>query len=758
MEGGAGLHSCLHCGLPVPAARGDRFCCFGCRFVHRLAEPGTEQEALGGEKGAGPSSTLLLRLGLGIFLTLNIMAVSWGSYSQEVFGAKATAAEGYSSLTTLFSFLALFLCTGVVVLLGLPMIEDALLRAGPGGKSRLRTVFTGGATTQLLVVVGVLSAYGLSVINTLRGEGSLFFDTAATVLVVVSLGSFLEARAKRRATLAAGRLLTPLPERLLVRREGGLQEIATEDLRQEDLVRVLPGDCVAFDGIVVEGRTHLDEARLVGEPRPRPAEPGSRLLAGTVNLDGMIWARALRVGAETVLAETQRTLEKARGEQPPIQRAADRVAAVFVPTVTILALAVLVARAAAGDVAGGIFRALSVLLISCPCALGLAAPLATWNALKRAADRGILVDRASTLERAAALRRLYFDKTGTLTEPRLRLGRIEVAQGISSDQAFRWAAALESASPHPIARAFLRSQPKESDPGLQPTAARIVPGLGVEGMIDGRALNLGSPAWAKVLGVANPLPEEVGREKPGPEQPGLKKEGSRSRVLLMDQSQVLARFSLEEALRPEAVTAVERLRASGLELGILSGDRASAARKVGDLLGIVGRGDLLPKDKVTALAEGRRSARGGVAMVGDGINDAPVLAAADVGIALGSASELARRSGNVRLLGDDLGRVPLLLAIARDTQRRIRANLAWAFGFNSTGILLAAAGLLNPVFSALAMVSSSLIVVWISSRAGLVASRAPGTLEDQEQSPRPSPTQSEAGLLSPVGQPAQVRS
>lgn len=409
---------CRHCDLPVPAGLrsgdGPWFCCFGCRFAYRLALPAAEAEKAGG--ASPPPNTLLLRLGLGVFLAINIMVFSWLGYSREVFGAAATGG-GYGALAGLFSYLTLFLCTLVMVLLGVPLLADSWRRLVARGPSGGDSPTTARLDAQLLIVIGVFAAYLLSAIHTLRGEGSLYFDTAAMVLVIVTLGSYLDAGAKRRAAAAATQLLASLPTTMWVRRGDGAVEVAGDVVEPGDLVRVRPGETVPVDGIVDEGSSRVAEASLTGESQPRAVEPGDRLLAGTVSLDGQLWVRAEKVGDDTVVALMERSLAQARGLQPPVQRLADRVAAIFVPGVLLLAIAVFALGAWRGDWSGGMLTALSVLLISCPCALGLAAPLASWHALRRAAEQGILIDSPATLELAATVEQLFLDKTGTLTRP-----------------------------------------------------------------------------------------------------------------------------------------------------------------------------------------------------------------------------------------------------------------------------------------------------------------------------------------------------
>lgn len=706
-----GLGSCQHCGLPVTADRlpsEQLFCCFGCRFAHGLALPVLEDSAgdsLGQTAVSAPPTTLLLRLGMGVFLSLNIMAVSWLSYARDLLALGSQAGpSGDDALSGLFAYLALFLCTGVVVLLGVPLL--AVVQRAP---------------TQLLILLGVVSAYVLSIWHTWTGRGSLYFDTAALVLVAVTLGTHLEASAKRRAARSACRLLSVLPRQVRVRRrlDGGFgeeTEVALETVAVDDRLRLLPGEIVAVDGRVEEGSSHLDTSSLTGESRPRWVDKGCTVLAGSINLDGQLWIRADQIGDATVLAHMERSLEQARREKPAVQRVADRVSRVFVPSVVLLAMILLIWHAWRGQPAEGLLRALSVLLISCPCALGLAAPLAIWQGLRRAAEAGILVGSAATLEQAALIDHVFFDKTGTLTRPHLELASTVTAPGVDAKQALLDAASLESGSTHPIAAAVVAGARRQGMTPVPPVHAWQLPGLGIEGRLaDGqgsvrhRTLALGGPRLLAAYGLSE---EPLARRHDDDTAEALA-----SPLYLMNRRQILARFDLHEALRPEASVAVAQLRALGVQVQVASGDHPVATQRVAKQLGLAAEGGLLPDDKVARLRAARADGKL-VAMVGDGLNDVPVLAAADLGIALGSASELAQASGNVRLTCDRLDRIPLLLSLARHVRRRIRANLTWAFGFNSVGIVLAATGRLTPVVAALAMVLSSLVVVRLSMSAG----------------------------------------
>ncbi len=677
--------SCAHCGLPVPVARraadvqSPQFCCFGCRFAFELSRPG--------QSDTSPGSPIFFRLGVGIFLTMNIMVFTWFFHSRELFSPD----EPFNALAALLAYLLMFLCSGVVAALGAPLVHDAVANV---------TASRGRADANLLICVGVLAAFILSAVNTVRGEGSLYFDTAAMILVLVTLGQYLDSTAKRRATAAASTLLASIATRAWVERDGLVIEVDADAVRLGEQVRVRPGEASPVDGVVVSGDSHLDESKLTGESKPRAVTQGDRVLAGTINLDGLLWVEAQRVGADRTIAQVQRLLLEARAMQPPIQRLADRVAAAFVPMVIVLAVGVFAFHAWRGAAPRGLFDALSVLLISCPCALGLAAPLASWSALSRAARHGIVIDSAVTLERAAGVRRVFFDKTGTLTDPRLVVAGI-AAHGIDEADALRIAASIEQASTHPIAAAITRCASERGLAVAAATQARILPGVGIEATIDGRTYQLGSQRLLTSL-----APRE--RQEQAADDLVIHLVAAPAR---------LASFTLTERLRGDAISAIGQLQRDGMDVAILTGDSEGPARRVASQLGVPVEHSLLPQDKLDRLMAARKQA-GGVAMVGDGINDGPVLAAADVGVAVAGGADLAHQAGHVRLIADALDRVPLLLAIARDCHRRIRFNLTWAFGYNCIGIALATAGLLSPIFAATAMFGSSLIIVHVARGAG----------------------------------------
>ena len=566
----------------------------------------------------------------------------------------------------------------------------------------------GSGNMDLLVALGTSAAYGLSLYLLLAGAGGhgevhhqhLYFESSAMVITLVLLGKWLEGRAKRQTVQALAALEGLRPAEALVRRDGGDRRIALDALRVGDLMVILPGARVPADGVVREGASHLDESLLTGESLPVAKEPGARVTGGALNADGVLLAEATAVGAATTLARIIRMVEDAQAVKAPVQRLVDRVSAVFVPAVLVLALATLLGWCLVdGDWQAALLNAVAVLVIACPCALGLATPAAIMVGTGAAARHGILIKDAEALETAHAVDVAVFDKTGTLTEGRPQLAAVE---GDDPRRVLALAAALQSYSVHPLARAVLDAAGAQ---GLAPPAAcaaRALPGRGVQAEVDGVTIVLGNRRLMDELGLA---PEGgAGHEALGRTVSWLaeRRDGS---------VRILGLLAFGDRLKPGAAGAIARLKAQGVTPVLLSGDNRAAAGAVAAALGI-GRvhAEVLPADKADVInalrAEGRR-----VAMIGDGINDAPALAAADVGMAMASGADLAMHSAGVTLMRGDPGLAADALDIARRTYRKIRQNLGWAFIYNVVGLPLAAFGLLNPVLAGAAMALSSVSVV-----------------------------------------------
>ncbi len=552
----------------------------------------------------------------------------------------------------------------------------------------------GGANMDVLVALGTSMAWGFSAVVTVFGlDQHVYFEGGAAVITLVLLGKLLEARAKARTSEAIESLIRLQPKTARIERDGQWVEIAVDALMPGDVFMVRPGDSVPVDGEVVDGVSSVNEAMLTGESMLVAKVVGDKVFAATANGQGALRCRATGVGEQTLLAGIIRMVGEAQGSKAPVQRLADRISAVFVPVVCVIALITFVGWwLYAGDFALALVNAVAVLVIACPCALGLATPTAIMVGTGQGARAGILVKSVEALERAEKIAVLALDKTGTLT-----CGEPEVTDivplAVDADEALRLAAALEQGSEHPLARAVLA---RAAAVDRQKVANfEATPGRGVAGEIDGRALRLGSPAW---LGMAG-----------DPTVMRLQQAG-RTVVVLADNEKALAVLAIADTLRPTSRPAVERLRARGIRVVMLTGDNAATAAAIAHEAGIDEfRAGILPGDKAAAIAE--LKAGGLVAMVGDGINDAPALAAADVSFAIGAGSDAAMEVADLTLIRNDLRGVDDAIELSRATLSKIRQNLFFAFIYNVLGIPLAAFGELNPVIAGAAMAMSSVFVV-----------------------------------------------
>jgi len=568
----------------------------------------------------------------------------------------------------------------------------------------------------LLVAMGTTAAFGLSVYELLRPTAgsvampALYFEGSAVVITLVLLGKWLEARARRQTTAAIRALNALRPDTARVLRNGVEQMLPAEQLRVGDVVVVRPGERVPADGEITQGASHVDESLITGESLPAAREAGQRVTGGSVNGEGLLHVRTTAVGAESVLARIVRLVESAQGKKAPIQRLVDQVSAVFVPVVLAVALATLLGWGfAKSDWPTAVLNAVAVLVIACPCALGLATPAAIMAGTGVAAQRGILITDPQALELAQAVKLVAFDKTGTLTEGRPRL---VAAQGLepanTRARLLTMAAALQAGSEHPLARAVLEAA---KDEGLAPASAtglHAVAGRGMAGEMSGMRLILGSERWLVESGL------ELGALKRAAAD--LQAQGRTVSFLASTapHAQTLGLLAFGDEPKASAAAAIQRPQALGVRSVLISGDNQGAAQAVASQVGIAEvRAEVLPADKARIVDELKAALPPGerMAMVGDGINDAPALAAADVGIAMGTGTDVAMQAAGITLMRGDPALVADAIDISRRTTAKIRQNLFWAFVFNAVGIPLAAFGLLNPVLAGAAMAMSSVSVV-----------------------------------------------
>lgn len=563
----------------------------------------------------------------------------------------------------------------------------------------------------LLVALGTSAAYGLSVYllyqHAEHGMPHLYFEASAAVITLVLLGKWLEGRAKRQTADAIRALNALRPTTARVRRNGAELDVPVEQVQLGDLVIVRPGDRVAVDGEVTEGRSHIDESLITGESLPVAKGVGDKVTGGSINAEGALLVRTLAIGAETTLARIIRMVESAQAAKAPIQRIVDRVSAVFVPVVLGIALATLLGWVATtGSWEQGLINAVAVLVIACPCALGLATPTAIMVGTGVAARHGILIKDAEALEVAHAVTAVAFDKTGTLTEGKPALAAVEAAPGFERSSVLSLAAALQRTSSHPLALAVLDKVQAERLALPEAQGAKALPGRGVEGVVHGETLALGSTRLLRELGVEpNALSAEAERlEGQGRTISWLVRKSDRS-------AELLGLLAFGDTIKPTAKHAVARLHELGIKTVMLTGDNRGAAQAVAAELGIDDvRAEVLPGDKADVVQQLRR--RGAVvAFVGDGLNDGPALAAASVGFAMAGGADVATETAGVTLMRGDLRLVADSLDVSRRTYAKIQQGLFWAFAYNVLGIPLAALGLLSPVIAGAAMAFSSVSVV-----------------------------------------------
>ena len=563
----------------------------------------------------------------------------------------------------------------------------------------------GGANMDVLVSLGTTMAWAFSAVVTVLDlhEHHVYFEASAAVITLVLLGKLLEARAKAGTSAALEGLLRLQPKTARVMRDGVAVEIPLDQLVAGDRFVVRAGESVPVDGIVREGASSVDESMLTGESRAVEKEAGAKLFAGTLNQDGLLVGEATGVGNATMLASIVRLVAEAQGSKAPIQRLADRVSGIFVPVVVVIAaLTFALTWWLTGGATQALVHAVAVLVIACPCALGLATPTAIMVGTGRGAQAGILIRNATALENAGRLQTLLVDKTGTLTEGRPAVTAVVTLEGASRDELLRVAASLEQGSTHPLARAVLAAA---HDAGVVPLPIAdfaSVPGKGVTGRIadDTTPAMLGSLALLADAGA--PLPASL--------TDALLADG-KTLVGVARGNRALGVIVLADATRSTSAAAVQRLHAIGVEVIMLTGDNASTAQAVAETVGIREfRAGILPAGKADAVRALKAAGRV-TGMVGDGINDAPALAAADVSFAIGVGADIAKEAADITLIRSDLNAVVDAILLSRATLAKIRQNLFFAFAYNVLGIPLAALGLLNPVIAGAAMAASSVSVV-----------------------------------------------
>jgi Cu+-exporting ATPase len=658
-------------------------------YSARRAEivPGEGAESLRNER-AEQVAAWRNRLIVGVTLTLPLIVLGYAPHGLGL------------GLHTPVGWIMLPLATAFQIYLGGPYYAGAWARLKQG-TSNMDT----------LIALGTSAAYGFSLYQLLFGDPhqAHYFMDSGIILTLITLGKYLEASSKGAASAAIERLLDMAPKTARVARDGGEVEVPLGQVVRGDRVRVRPGETVPVDGNVVEGESSVDEAMLTGESVPVDKRPGDRVTGATLNGDGTLLVEAQRLGSESALDGIVRMVREAQGSKAGVQRLADRISSWFVPAVLVVALLTVVGWGVlGGSWEEGVLNAAAVLIIACPCALGLATPMAVAVATGRGAREGLLVRDASAFERMDGLDTVVFDKTGTLTEGKPTVTDVYVPSGKEADRQrlLRLAAAAESGSEHPIARALL---PYRDDARV--TEFQAVRGAGVKARVDGQIVLVGTAKFLKDSGVDPSRLDDA----------AVVWEGQAKTVLRVAVGGIaLGAIALADTLKPYAREVVDQLERDGLEVWLITGDNPETARAIAAQLGLTSDrvfASVLPEGKAAKIAELRAKGHR-VAMVGDGLNDAPALAAADVGMALGTGADLAKAVADVVIATSDLRAVPRAIRLGRETLRAIRQNLFWAFAYNTLGIPLAAAGQFGrygPMIAALAMSLSSVTVVFRSS-------------------------------------------
>ncbi|OOG56733.1 heavy metal translocating P-type ATPase [Rhodanobacter sp. C03] len=659
------------------------------------------------EDDGGELSTMTRRFWTLVALTLPVFLLALGPH---LFGWQLPASWALST-----GWAEGMLATIVVIWGGIPFFVRAWRSLRPWSPNMYTLIGLGTGVTWLYSAVAFVAPQLFPPgFRDMHGQVGVYFESAAVIITLVTLGDFLELRARRRTGTALKALLGLVPKTAWrIADDGSENEVSLDEVQAGDVLRVRPGEKVPVDGVVLEGGSHVDESMLTGEPMPVAKAMGDPLTGGTVNQDGALTMRAQKVGGATMLAQIVTLVAQAQRSKAPLQRVADRVAAWFVPavvTVALLAFALWALLGPSPQFAHALIAAVSVLIIACPCALGLATPISIMVASGRGAQNGVLFKDASAIEAMREIDTLVVDKTGTLTVGKPALTELVGLDGQSRERLLALAAALERPSEHPLARAIMIAAEADNVPKLAATDFRSLTGRGVSANVDGSAVALGNAKLMAELHIASVGDASARAEK-------LRGQGATVMFLAVD-GVLAALLAVADRIKPDTPVALKALRAAGLHIVMLTGDNATTAQVVARELGIDSvHADVSPADKaavVNALrAEGRR-----VAMAGDGINDAPALATADIGIAMGSGTDVAMESAQVTLVKGELGAIVRARTLSQATVRNIRQNLFFAFIYNAVGVPLAAGALypwfgitLSPMIAALAMSLSSVSVV-----------------------------------------------
>ncbi len=632
---------------------------------------------------------MLGKFGLGLALSMNVLFMSMPLHIEAAYSSTISIP---ASFAVGLKYLLLFFSIPVMLVLGIPIAKSSIesLRAREVG-------------TELLILIGATAAFAISVKSTLAGVGEVYFETATMILTLFTLGRYIDSKAKWRASESIKGLSSLVPSQVIrLLPDNAKENVSADDITIGDQVLLRPGERIPLDGVVVSGEGSVDESFLSGESKPVLKKETMEVFAGSINLDGTFILEIRKPTEEFLVKKIERLMEKIRSNPSAINRISDRLAAMFIPVIVTIGMAVFSYWAYQGEPSTGIMRMLAVLLISCPCAFGIAAPMAIWRGLGVAAAKGAIIMGADILEGLAKVKTVFFDKTGTLTTDTPAITAIISGAGRAEDELLAIAAALDSHSTHPLAKSLVEEADRRGIKPLEAVEIKNLPGLGIEGLVDGKHYYLGSRRWITSL-AQDKDGALLKKEAPEGESSGMA-------FLLEEGEAVAGAFIFSQAIREGAAEALEALKTLGIRTVILTGDDEKGA------LGITNRlkpdlikWRLFPADKAKEIRAEEKDKI--TAMVGDGVNDAPALEAAHIGIAMGCGTELTRDSAKVNLLGDDLRMIPFLIHLSRKVRAKVAVNFIWAFSYNLIGICLAVTGFITPLFAVMAMILSSLMVI-----------------------------------------------
>jgi len=678
---------CFQCGIPITGkplkfdvdGKQKDFCCFGCYLVYKAT-------GLRGEEGT--ALAFLGKFGFGYFLSMIVMMLSLYIYGSHL--ANDREAEIF---TGFIKYVILVLSTPVMLLLGIPILKNSF------SKENIINF-----NTDTLIAIGSFSAYFLSVYSVLTGKNAIYFETATMILVLVTFGRYLETSSRAKASNFMKKLLDLSAKKAVVIRDGKEIEIDINDIKIGDIVKILPGEKIPADGIIIEGEGHVDESILTGESKPVVKKVGDRLYSGTISIDGNFKIKVDKPASDWLLNRFIELMKHIRNTKAPINRITDKIAAYFLPFVIILGFLTFVYWYIQEGFEKALIVSMSVLLISCPCAFSIGAPLALWIGLGEAMKEGIIIKGADILEKISSVKTIFFDKTGTITERKLKLSKYL----FDNPEMIDYIVAVEEKSEHPIAKAVLENFEKKTDIKIE--KVKPIFGEGIYAKTENKEIYIGSKNF--ILKFTQKIDDKFLKIEEEAKQNGE----IVVFVLIKDNKEQFGILTFGQKIRDEAYIALNALKKLKLQIKVITGDSyyfANILKKELPVDEVIA--EAMPEDKLKVIEEEKKKNKV-VAMVGDGINDAPALAKADVGIAMGCGTDLTRESANVSLISDDLRKIPLLILLSRKVKRTIYTNIFWAFIYNIIGMGLAVSGHLTPIFAALAMVLSSAFVIANSIR------------------------------------------